>query len=48
MDIVVIWIQDGDLDQVLTLYELSGAHVLDTNTIKLGHEIHSYALANYY
>jgi hypothetical protein len=36
------------LEQVSTLYESNGAHVLAINTFKVGYAIHFYMLANHY
>jgi hypothetical protein len=42
---VVICIHNGDLEQVSTLSELSGAHVLAINNFRVGNAIHFYVMA---
>jgi hypothetical protein len=45
---VVIWIHNGDLELVFTLYEERGAHVLAINNFEVGNAIHFYMLAYHY
>ena len=45
---VVIWIHNGDLELVFTLYESNDAHVLAINNFEVGNAIHFYMLAHQY
>ena len=41
-----IRIHNGGLEQVSTLYESNGGHVLAINNFEVGNAIHFYTLAN--